>query len=173
MIWLVEWLTSVSSYFYWVIFTTIILFKRKYLFYFLRFQFSKKNMFNPCNSWRRCHCDCMAFSLWSHGDRGVHTELALMALSRSFHYVHRVVTTRSLRVHCAFTELTLRWRRFVWHSEVIETADRVLISQALLDGTHQSLFPKPKSCIFQAGINNTTHYYNINTSETDIWYVSS
>ena len=122
---------------------------------FSPFPIFQKHMFNPCNSWRRCHCDCMAFSLWSHGDRGVHTELALMALSRCFHCVHRVVTTRSLRVHCAFTELTLRWRRFVWHSEVIETADMVLISQALLDGTHQSLFPKQKSCIFQAGINNT------------------
>ena len=66
-----------------------------------------------------------------------------------------VVTELPLRVHYAFTELPLRWRRFVWHSEVIEITGRVLIWQALLDGPHQSIVPKPTSCIFQAGINNT------------------
>ena len=57
----------------------------------------------------------------------------------------------ALRVHGASTALTAFWL----HSEVVEITDRVLISQALLDGPHQSIFPKPKSCIFQAGINNT------------------
>ena len=106
----------------------------------------------------------MAISRRFNGDHGVPTELhrvptafllaidcALMALSRRFHCVHRVVTARALRVHGTPNALTA----FCLHSEVIEITGRVLIPQALLDGEYQSIFPKSKTYTFQTRINNT------------------
>ena len=79
--------------------------------------------------------------------------------------VYGVLVGDWLHSHGALTALTLRTSNchgartvltaYCLNSKVIEMTGRVLISQVLLDGVHQSIFPKPKSCIFQAGINNT------------------
>ena len=52
----------------------------------------------------------------------------LLALSRRFHCVHRVVMALSLLVHGTLTALTA----FCLHSEVVEITSRVLISQVRL-----------------------------------------
>ena len=73
----------------------------------------------------RYFCTKMAISQRSHHELGISTELhgvptafylviacALMAIIE--------LSRRALRVHCAFTALTLRWRRFCLHSRIVE-----------------------------------------------------